>query len=357
MGVGIVRVLVVDDSAVARVALTNILSSDPELMVVGTARDANVAAEKLRSKGADVLTLDLCMPGVDGLSFLRRLMKQRPMPVVVCAGQVARDDIEGLAALEAGAFDVVPKPGENDPAGVAALIKAVKGAARQRKLRRPPIDKLEVEPKHTADVIFPLVTGASRRAASRSPLVVIGASTGGTEALRTLLQALPADAPPVLVVQHMPAKFTKPFADRLNQLCAVDVAEAANDDRLERGQVRIAPGDRHLLVRARGQNYHSELRDGPAVSRHRPSVDVLFRSASVAAGSRCAAALLTGMGDDGARGMAELKDAGAFTIAQDEATSVVFGMPHEAIKRNAVDAVLPLGKIAGRLLRETRKED
>jgi len=348
------RVLIIDDSASVRQTMKAILEEDPELEVIGTASDPFVAARMIQDAVPDVITLDVEMPRMDGITFLRKLMHQCPVPVVMCSSLTEEGSETLLQAMEAGAVDVILKP----RVGVAdhlaehnlQIRDAVKGAARARVRGRPATAvSHKPEKKLTADAMLP---PPNARAMSRTTemVVCIGASTGGTEALREVLMALPANSPGIVVVQHMPENFTRAFAHRLDGLCEVGVKEAQDGDTVMRGHVLIAPGGRHLLLERQGARYVTSVRDGPLVSRHRPSVDVLFRSAARNAGSNAVGILMTGMGDDGARGLLEMKEAGARTFAQDEATSVVFGMPKEAIARGAADKVVPLGSIARELL-------
>jgi two-component system chemotaxis response regulator CheB len=347
-----IRVLIVDDSAVVRQALSEVLYADPGIEVIGTASDPFVAAERMREQVPDVITLDIEMPRMDGLTFLQKIMRQHPIPVVICSTLAEEGAQSTLKALEYGAVDIIAKPrlGTKQFFEESSMIlcQAVKAAAAAR-LRNP---SHEVEPKLTADVILPRAKSAMLETTEK--VVVIGASTGGTEALRALLEVLPADAPGIAIVQHMPEVFTRAFANRLDSLCQISVKEAESNDTVLRGRALIAPGNHHLLLKRSGARYYVEIKDGPLVSRHRPSVDVLFRSAARYAGQNAVGVILTGMGDDGASGMLEMKQAGAATIAQDEATSVVFGMPNEAIKRGAVDAILPLPAIAGSMLARAR---
>jgi two-component system chemotaxis response regulator CheB len=349
-----IRVLIVDDSAVVRQTLRDVLSSDPEIDVIATAGDPFVAAERIAEQLPDVITLDIEMPRMDGLTFLKKIMSQHPIPVVICSSLADEGAQSTLKALEYGAVDIITKPRLGTKQFLEdaqiTLCHAVKAAA-EAKLRifRP---SHAVEPKLTADAILSPATHAM--AETTEKVVVIGASTGGTEALKTLLEALPADTPGIVIVQHMPELFTRAFANRLDGLCSITVKEAESNDTIIRGRALIAPGNHHLLLKRSGARYFVEIKDGPLVCRHRPSVDVLFRSAARYAGRNVVAAILTGMGDDGARGMLEMKQAGAVTIAQDEATCVVFGMPKEAIKLGGVDKVLPLNSIAGAILNQAR---
>jgi two-component system chemotaxis response regulator CheB len=349
-----IRVLIVDDSAVVRQTLSEVLSSDPEIEVLATASDPYVAAERMREQAPDVITLDIEMPRMDGLTFLQKIMTQHPIPVVICSSLAEAGAQSTLRALEYGAVDIIAKPRLGSKQFVEesriVLCQAVKAAAAARV--RPVRPARIVEPKLTADAVLPPATHAM--AETTEKVVAIGASTGGTEALKILLEALPPDSPGVVIVQHMPENFTRAFANRLDGLCRITVKEAESNDTVIRGRALIAPGNRHLLLKRSGARYFVEVREGPLVCRHRPSVDVLFRSAARYAGQNAVGVILTGMGDDGARGMLEMKQAGAVTIAQNEATCVVFGMPNEAIKRDAVDKVLPLDAVSGAILNHAR---
>lgn len=349
----VLSVLVVDDSAVVRQAVTAVLSQDPGL-VVTVAADPYIALDKMGRSRPDVILLDLEMPRMDGHTFLRKIMAEDPIPVVVCSGLAARGTEEAIRALEEGAVEVLAKPQlgvrEFVHDSATTLIETIRAAAEARVRRRAPI--LTPTPRHSADVVLaprpPLIPAPRSQA---DVVIAIGASTGGTEALRTLLTAMPPDSPPLLIVQHMPERFTAAFARRLNEISEIEVKEAAPGDRVCRSRALIAPGNRHLLLRKSGDHYIVELSDAAPVCRHRPSVDVLFRSVAQAAGPNAVGAILTGMGDDGAAGLQEMREAGAFTIAQDERTSVVFGMPGEAVRRGAATEVLPLADIARALLK------
>jgi two-component system chemotaxis response regulator CheB len=349
---GKTRVLIVDDSALVRQTLAEVLSSDPEIEVVATASDPFVAVERLRNVVPDVITLDVEMPRMDGISFLRKIMSQHPMPVVICSSLADEGSITAIEAMEAGAVDIIAKPKLGSKRFIEEsriyICDAVKAAAKAK--LRPIVDRLRVAPKYTADAILAPVRGKAMSQTTEI-VVAVGASTGGTEALRVLLQALPYDAPGLVIVQHMPENFTAAFTKRLDGICRISVKEAANGDSVIPGRAIIAPGNRHLLLKRSGARYYVEIKDGPLVCRHRPSVDVLFRSAARYAGKNAVGVIMTGMGDDGARGLLEMKQAGARTIAQNEQTSVVFGMPAEAIKRNAQDSILPLEAIAPGILR------
>ncbi|ABC80376.1 protein-glutamate methylesterase/protein-glutamine glutaminase [Anaeromyxobacter dehalogenans] len=342
------RILVVDDSAVVRMALSQILGRAG--LEVETAIDPLVAMDKMRRARPDAIVLDIEMPRMDGLTFLDRVMAQDPVPVVVCSGLAGPGSEVALHALEHGAVDVIEKPRlgvkgflEDSARRIVEVVRAATQArlrARVRALRPLPRPPAGAQPR-------PAPRLAPR--AGRAELVVVGASTGGTEALRVLLEAMPADAPAIAVVQHMPEVFTAQFAKRLDKLCRIEVKEAADGDRLLPGRALVAPGNRHLSVKRAG-GLVAVVSDGPPVSLHRPSVNVLFHSAARVAGPGTLGILLTGMGDDGADGLLELRRAGAHTVAQDESTSVVFGMPKEAIARGAAVEVLPLPRVASAVL-------
>ncbi len=343
-----IKVLIVDDSAVVRKSLTEILESDPAIEVIGVAADPYIAADKIRKDVPDVITLDVEMPRMDGITFLHKIMSQHPLPVVMCSSLTEKGCETTLRALEYGALDIIQK----SKMGVKKFLEesriticdSVKAAARAR-VKSITTRRNMVLTKLTADAVIAPPTGKAMLRTTEK-IIVVGASTGGTEALRVFLEALPRDCPGIVIVQHMPENFTKAFSKRLNDLCRIEVKEAAEGDSVLRGRALIAPGNRHLILHRSGARYYVQLKDGPLVARHRPSVDVLFRSAARYAGSNAVAVIMTGMGDDGARGMSEMKEAGALTIAQDEATCVVFGMPQEAIKLGVVDKVLPLEAIA-----------
>jgi two-component system chemotaxis response regulator CheB len=345
------NVLVVDDSAVVRQTMIALLSRERDIQVV-TAADPLIAIGKMQQTRPDVILLDLEMPRMDGLTFLKKIMTEDPIPVVICSSLAGEGSEAALQAMEEGAVEIITKPkmGVRDflSESARALVETVRGAAQARLRPSPP--SLHVPGKRqTADVILP--------PARRHPLtfttdkvIAIGASTGGTEALRVFLEAMPPDTPGIVIVQHMPEGFTKAFANRLNESCQIEVKEAMHGDRVIPGRALIAPGNRHMLLICDGAHYAVEVVDGPPVSRHRPSVDVLFRSVAKAAGPNAIGVIMTGMGGDGAAGLLEMKQTGAATVAQDEATCVVFGMPKEAIARGAVDEVLPLSQIPTFLL-------
>jgi two-component system chemotaxis response regulator CheB len=349
-----IRVLIVDDSAVVRQTLEDILSSDPQIEIMGTAVDPYVAAERLKKEVPDVITLDIEMPRMDGLTFLRKIMKQRPIPVVICSSVAGEGTTTALKALEYGAVEIITKPKVGtkkflEEAKIRLIDKVKAAAMAGTRPIRPSAPPMQVKPKLSADAVIPM--GRPTALSPTEKICLVGASTGGTEALRVFLEAQPENCPPIAIVQHMPEHFTAAFANRLNGICRINVREAKDGDALMRGLALVAPGDKHMLLKRTGNKYYVEVKDGPLVSRHRPSVDVLFRSGARYGGANVVAAIMTGMGDDGAKGMKELKEAGAYTIAQDEASCVVFGMPQEAIKQGGVDKVLSLEKIAPEIVR------
>ncbi len=356
---GKIRVLIIDDSASVRQMMTQILNSDPEIEVVGVAPDPYIAVERIRQNPPDVITLDIEMPRMDGLTFLDRIMSQHPIPTVICSTLTAAGSDLALQALERGAVDIITKPRvgtreffEESRARICDTVKSA-ASARLRKLRINH-SAVKIAPKLTADAVLDKPAARSPVIQTTEKVVVVGASTGGTEALREFLEAMPADCPGIVIVQHMPEKFTARFAERLNQLCRPTVKEAVSGDTVIRGQALIAPGNRHLLLTRSGARYYVEINDGPLVSRHRPSVNVLFRSAARSAGRNIVGVIMTGMGDDGSRGMLEMKEAGAVNLAQDEDSCVVFGMPAEAIKLGGVDRILPLDHLAPEVVRLCR---
>jgi len=347
------RVLIVDDSASVRQVLTEIVGAEPDMEVMGTASNPYFAAERMRDEVPDVIISDIEMPRMDGITFVQKLMSQRPIPVVICSSLAEAGSKMAMQALEAGAVEVIAKPQVGTPQFLlearTRITDAVR-AASQAKPRARRQSTISHQEKLTADAVIP---GPAGRPIDRTTdkVVVIGASTGGTEALRQILEPLPVDCPGIAVVQHMPAGFTSAFAKRLDGLCRIEVREAVTGDRLMPGLALIAPGNHHLLLQRSGAQYHVEVREGPLVTRHRPSVDVLFRSAARSAGANALGIIMTGMGDDGARGMLELRQTGARTIGQDEATCIVYGMPKEAMKAGAVEAELPLGRIPAEIVR------
>ena len=337
-------VYIVDDSAIVRQTLAHLLQGDPDIELIGSAPNPLLAAPAIKRRRPDVLLLDIEMPGMDGLTFLRQVMAEAPIPTVICSTLTTEGSRMALDALAAGAVSVVAKPRlglkQFMEDSRRELLQALKTAARSR----PRTLGSTPRPAAAAAPARPAIAGL--HALSVNKPVVIGSSTGGTLAIENVLLALPADAPGIAIVQHMPEKFTAMYAQRLDGVCAMTVREARDGDRLERGTVLIAPGGRHMQLRKAGGQYFAQVADGPPVNRHKPSVDVLFRSVADCAGADALAIMLTGMGDDGARGMKAMHDRGARTIAQDEETCVVFGMPKEAIAIGAVDEVLPLPQVA-----------
>lgn len=355
-----IGVLVIDDSALIRKVLTEILNKDPQIEVLDTAADPLIAREKIKKLNPDVLTLDVEMPRMDGITFLRNLMRLRPMPVVMVSTMTEQGADVTLEALELGAIDYVTKPDLNVVESIADYAEEITGkvkmaaTARVRALSdRPKADKT-VEPKLSADAILEK-RNASKHLKTTEKIIAIGASTGGTEAIREVLEHMPFSSPGIVVTQHIPAAFSASFAKRMDSVSALNVKEAEDGDQIIPGHAFIAPGDRHLIVERSGARYYCRLNDGPPVNRHIPSVDVLFRSVAQNVGPNAIGVILTGMGDDGARGMLEMKEQGAATMAQDEKTSVVWGMPGEAVKIGATDTQLPLEKIAGKLMTLVKK--
>jgi len=342
-----IKVAIVDDSALIRQVLTRIISHEKDMTVVGTAGDPYAARELIRSTNPDVLTLDIEMPRMDGLAFLEKIMQLRPMPVIMVSTLGEAGSVATLRALELGAIDVVAKPKVDIErtldAYAATLTAKIRGAASARPRALPPLPTQAPPPTPPGE-------SSLSRLRSTEQLLAIGASTGGTEAIKYVLAGMPPDAPAIVIVQHMPVAFTKSFAKRLDEVSRMTVKEAEDGDRLLGGHAYVAPGDAHMRVVRSGANYLVELDDGEAVSGHRPSVDVLFHSVAEIAAGRACGVLLTGMGKDGAAGLKAMHDAGAWTCAQDEDSSVVFGMPKEAIRLGAADAVLPLAEIPGQLI-------
>ncbi len=354
-----IKVMLVDDSALVRSTLSEVLSSDPEIEIMATAADPYIAARKLRKAVPDVMILDVEMPRMDGITFLQKIMTQNPIPVIICSTLVEIGSETTLRALEYGAVDIIQKPKVSTQQFFAEaktqLTHAVKSAAQARLTKLTRRASL-VEPKLTADAVLKC-PGTKAMAKTTEKVIVIGASTGGTEAVRQILEVLPQDSPGIVVIQHMPEGFTRSFAKRLNDLCRINVKEAMDGDSVLRGHALIGPGNKHCLLKRSGARYYVEVRDGPLVARHRPSVDVLFRSATRYAGKNAVGVILTGMGDDGATGMKEMFDAGAYTIGQDERSSVVYGMPKAAFDRGGVVEVLPLDQIAQSILRAAHADN
>lgn len=384
-----IKVLVVDDSAVVRQSLSAILEADPDIEVMGTAADPIIAVKKIMREVPDVITLDIEMPRMDGLTFLRKIMAQRPIPVVVISSLTTKGTEAAMKALEYGASEVIGKPSMNPDVffqeSHIMLCDAVKAAAmsktkrikaddiRERasgttpatpapvvkptttvrtstvKTTIPSANLSNVQPKYTADAILERGLPTDVNPVTEK-IIVLGSSTGGTEAIRTLLRSMPEDMPGIAIVQHMPEGFTKSFSNSLDQISRLSVKEAETGDKLYRGRVLIAPGNKHMLIKRIGKEYFVEVKEGPLVNRHRPSVDVLFRSAARYAGANAIGVILTGMGNDGAKGMKEMHDAGARNIAQDEQSCVVYGMPKEAVREGGVDDVVALDKITQHLV-------
>lgn len=349
-----IEVLVVDDSAVVRQVTSAVLSQEPGIHVT-VAADPFIAMDKMKRQRPDVILLDLEMPRMDGLTFLRKIMAEDPIPVVVCSALAPPGSDTALLAFDDGAVDVISKP----TVGVKSflfesailLIDTVRSASQARIRRKTA--PLAVEPKNSADAVLPSHRVPALKFTT-DRVVVVGASTGGTEAILTFLQEMPPDAPAMVIVQHMPEAFTAGFARRLDSVCQIEVKEAVHGDRVLQGRALIAPGNRHTLLQRTGGHYVVEIADGPLVSRHRPSVDVLFRSAAQSAGPNAIGVIMTGMGDDGAAGLLEMKEAGAWTVAQDEASCVVYGMPGEAVARGAVNKICALSNLSGTVLERVR---
>lgn len=349
-----INVLVVDDSATVRQVMADLLKKDPEIRVIGTASDPLFAMEHMKKQWPDVVTLDVEMPRMDGISFLKHLMSTHPTPVVICSSLTEKGAETTMQAMAAGAVSIVTKP----QLGVkkfledssSQLIEAVKAAAQanMKCLKGGAAPAAPVAQKLTADAILSASTHAMAQTTDR--LVAIGTSTGGTQALEAVLTGIPRVCPGIVIVQHMPEKFTAAFAERLNSICQIEVLEAKTGDRVIPGRALIAPGGRHMMLKRSGAQYHVEVVDGPLVNRHRPSVDVLFRSVAKFAGRNALGIIMTGMGDDGAAGLLEMRQAGAHTVGQNEATCVVYGMPKEAMKRGATEREISLTAISQEIL-------
>ncbi len=356
-GSGNIRVMIIDDSALVRQVVSQALAKEPGIEVIATASDPLFALDKMKTQWPDVIVVDIEMPRMDGITFLRKIMAERPTPVVICSSLAEKGAQATFDALSAGAVSIITKPkvglksfledASND------IVQAVRTAARAN-LRalsqtvtapRQPL----ITPKNSANVILP-PGGPTAMARTTDQIIAIGTSTGGTQALEAVLTQLPATCLGIVIVQHMPEKFTAMFAERLNGICEIEVREGQNGDRVFPGRALIAPGGKHMMLKRSGAQYVVEVVDGPLVNRHRPSVDVLFRSTAKFAGANALGIIMTGMGDDGARGLKEMRDAGARTIAQDEASCVVFGMPREAIRLDAADQVISLSQIPGAMM-------
>ena len=348
-----INVMLVDDSAVVRQVLQDVLKRDPEINVMGAASDPIFALNRMNAQWPDVIVLDVEMPRMDGITFLKKIMAEHPTPVVICSTLTEKGAETTMQALSAGAVSIVTKPkvGLKDFLQGAAsdITHAVKAAARANIRNLKPKVAAAVKPKLSADAI--LQPAAHAMSKTTEHIVAIGTSTGGTQALEAVLTALPTTAPGIVIVQHMPEKFTASFAQRLDSLCEIRVKEAANNDRVLPGHALIAPGGKHMLIKRNGAQYHVEVVDGPLVNRHKPSVDVLFRSVAKFAGKNAVGIIMTGMGDDGARGLKEMQQAGSATVAQDEKSCVVFGMPKEAIALDAVDKIMSLDYIPAEIMR------
>ena len=352
-----IKVMVVDDSALVRKVMTEVLTSDPEINVIAQANDPIFAMEKMKKEMPDVITLDVEMPRMDGITFLKKLMAENPLPVVICSSLTSSNASTTVEAIRAGAVEIITKP----QMGVKGFIKesaiqiidAIKAAAQAKVKRKS--KPLEVKEKLNADSMLAKLPKSYRSKAmaeTTQKIIAIGASTGGTQALRSVLSAMPKISPGIVIVQHMPEKFTTSFAQHLNEISQMEVREAKHGDKLLDGLVLLAPGGKHMILKRSGAVYHVDVLDGPLVSRHRPSVDVMFRSVARYAGSNAVACLMTGMGDDGADGLKEILDTGGCTFAQDEESCVVFGMPKEAWKRGGAQALVALDDIPQTLLNE-----
>ncbi len=352
-----IKVMIVDDSAVVRQTLKDLLDSDPQIEVLSVASDPIFALKRLETERPDVIVSDVEMPRMDGLAFLRKIRETIDIPLVICSSKTEEGSDNAIKAMEYGAVDIIQKPKvgtkqflEESRVAICDVVKAAHLAKHRRPFSAPMRD---VAPKLTADVIMPK-PNAGNVLETTEKVIVVGASTGGTEALREFLELFAEDAPGIVIVQHMPEHFTAAFARRLDGICRIGVKEAEDNDTVIRGRALIAPGNKHTLLKRSGARYYVEVKEGPLVCRHRPSVDVLFRSAARYAGKNAVGVIMTGMGDDGSRGMKELYDAGAFNIAQDEESCIVFGMPNEAIKLGGVHLVVPLGKITAEVLKAAR---
>lgn len=356
-----IRVFIVDDSAVVRQVLTCMLDELPGIKVIGSAPDPIFALKRMETDWPDVIVLDIEMPRMDGITFLKKLMHERPTPVVICSTLTEKGAEVTMQAMSAGAVDIITKPTINLKGFLqdskTLLADAIKAASHARFRKTPATttkQPLEVKPKLNADAII-LPSSLAPMSETTDRVIAIGTSTGGTQALEYVLTRLPRTVPGIIIVQHMPEAFTAAFAKRLDSLSQITIKEAEQNDRVIPGLALIAPGGKHMLLRRSGAQYRVEIKDGPLVSRHRPSVDVLFRSTAQAAGKNAIGIIMTGMGDDGARGMKELHDTGALTVAQDEASCVVYGMPKEAVKLGATDVEFPLSAIPELIVRSPNR--
>lgn len=363
-----ISVMIVDDSATARRILGDIVDRAPDMEVVATASDPYEAVAELKRRTPDVMILDVQMPRMDGITFLKKLMSQHPLPVIMCSSFTEEGSAVSLQCLEHGAVDIIAKPRVATKKDMLELETRIHDVIRSASVARyrlrggslhahapekaAPPPPLKPHARLSADEILPPPSANAPAIPVTPKIIALGASTGGTDAIRAFLEKMPLGCPGIVMVQHMPEHFTKSFAARLNESCAIRVKEAVNGDAVEPGLALLAPGSHHMVLRRAGARYFVDIKEGPLVSRHRPSVDVLFRSVACQAGKNAIGVILTGMGDDGASSMLEMKQAGAFNIAQDKDSCVVFGMPNEAIKRGAIDEILPLDKIAARALRQ-----
>ena len=349
-----IKVMIIDDSALVRQVITQAISRDPSIEVIATAQDPIFAIEKLKSQWPDVIVLDVEMPRMDGLTFLKKIMAEHPTPVIICSSLAEKGTQVTMEALAAGAVSIITKPKIDLKAflqdSANDIVANIKAAARANmkvvKQMTSTLHPLVNRPKLSADVMLPSTHTGARMYGTTDKLVAIGTSTGGTQALETVLTRLPGTTTGIVIVQHMPERFTAMFAERLNTLCQIEVREGKDGDRVRPGLALIAPGGKHMLLKRSGAQYYVEVRDGPLVNRHKPSVDVLFRSVAQVAGKNALGIIMTGMGDDGARGLKEMHDTGAQTIAEDESSCVVFGMPKEAIRLGGAGKVVPLDTIA-----------
>lgn len=362
-----IKVLIVDDSAVVRQTIKEMLEFDSQIEVIGTAPDPIFAMDRMQKSWPDVIILDVEMPRMDGITFLKKIMSERPTPVIMCSTLTEKGAQITLDALSSGAMDIITKPKIGAKSFLQEerehFVQSVKSAAKTDMVKvhnvqtmiksKSAVSEIQISAKLTADAVLSAAS-ISNVQQTTDKVVAIGTSAGGTQALEVVLTALPIEVPGIVIVQHMPEKFTTAFAQRLNSISNIEVREAENGDRVRTGLALIAPGNKHMLLKRSGAQYHVEVKDGPLVSRHRPSVDVLFRSVAKFSGQNALGIIMTGMGDDGAAGMLEMHDAGVSTVAQNEETCVVFGMPNEAIKRGGVDKVLPLDKIAVEIIRYFR---
>jgi two-component system, chemotaxis family, protein-glutamate methylesterase/glutaminase len=371
-----IKVLIIDDSAIVRQTMTDVLQSDSEIKIIATASDPIIGVHKIKIDRPDVIILDIEMARMDGLTFLRKINETvDPIPCIICSALAENGSETALKALEYGACEIIQKPAmgtrqfiEESRIRLCDAVHAAYTSTDKLKQLIPSQaalhtktsntgtepKRVEVQPKLSADAVLERPNPAHAPIDTTEKIIVVGASTGGTEALKDFLTMLPETTPGIVIVQHMPEYFTNAFAQRLNGLCAITVKEAADGDKITAGQALIAPGNKHTLIKRSGKSYFVEIKDGPLVSRHRPSVDVLFRSAARYAGHNAVGVIMTGMGDDGAKGMKEMHDAGSYTIAQDEVTCIVFGMPNEAIKAGGVDKIVPLPHIAQAVLNAAR---